>query len=151
MDDIYARGDAATTGMEEEGDLQKMVDDDARNAYSEKTIEHYTSPRNRGRMNDPDGGAWIRGLCGDTMEIYLIIEGNQVTKALFFTDGCGPTIACGSVTTGLAKQQTIEDVLGISPSDVMTALGGLPRKSYHCAVLTVSTLHKALSDYLLKK
>jgi hypothetical protein len=31
-------------------------------------------PDNMGRMNDPDGAAYIKGICGDSMEMYLVIE-----------------------------------------------------------------------------
>ena len=63
-------------------------------------------PVNLGRMNDPSGSAWIKGLCGDTMEMYLSINEGTITDARFFTDGCAPTHACGSLVTRLVKGRT---------------------------------------------
>ena len=130
--------------------LQEYLDQDMERIYSQKTIAYFRNPVNRGRMNDPDGGAYIRGLCGDTMEMYLIIKKDTIEEIKFHTDGCGVTLACGSAATLLAKGKKINEVLKLSPHDLIDDLGGLPRDGIHCAILTISTLHKAIADYLLK-
>ncbi len=132
-------------------DSQDNIDDKLLELYSKKTIQYYKNPTNQGRMNDPDGAAWIDGICGDSMEMYLVIKGNTITDARFYTNGCIATIACGSMATELAKDKSIDEVLKISPGRVISALDGLPEEGYHCAILAISTLHKALSDYLLRK
>jgi nitrogen fixation NifU-like protein len=121
-------------------DLQKFILEEARKIYSEKVIEAFMQPKNVGRMNDPDGAAVVKGLCGDPMEIYLAINDDKIAKALFFTDGCGPTVACGSITTELAKGRTIKEALKISPSNVIDALDGLPEESF--------SLRNSCSKYL---
>ena len=132
-------------------ELQKAIDEDARNTYTEEVIQYSSHPKNLGKMNDPDGSASIKGLCGDTMEIYLTITSETVIDARFNTDGCGVTLACGSVATELVKGKSITDVLMISPADIIYALKKLPEENLHCAILSVSTLHKALADYLLRR
>ncbi|MBN1898186.1 MAG: iron-sulfur cluster assembly scaffold protein, partial [Spirochaetes bacterium] len=113
-------------------DLEKGV------KYSKKTIRYSKRPLNLGRMNDPDGSAYIRGLCGDTMEIYLLIKDDVVTGVNFFTDGCGVTLACGSAITEMAKGKNIYDLVKLSPQDIIDNLGGLPREGIHCAILSVN-------------
>ena len=108
------------------------------------------TPVNVGRLNDPTGAAWIKGLCGDTMEIYLVIEGDLIREALFHTDGCAATHACGSLVTETAKGKTVDAALDISPKQIIDGLAGLPEDHRHCAILAVSTLHKAIADYLLQ-
>ncbi len=108
------------------------------------------APVNVGRMNDPTGAAWIKGLCGDTMEMYLVVEDGVITDALFFTDGCGATLACGSFATEFAKGKTAAEALGLSPKAIIDGLAGLPADHRHCAILAASTLHKAIADYLLR-
>lgn len=71
--------------------------------------------------------------------------------ATFLTDGCGATIACGSVTTELVKGKSLDEVRRISSKDVLNALGGLPEESVHCSVLAAKTLEAALYSYLKKK
>lgn len=129
--------------------LQEYIDQEMEKIYSKKTIALSENPVNVGRMNDPDGGAVMKGLCGDTMEMYLQID-RDITKGIkFFTDGCGVTLACGSALTELVKGSGIRDALKISPHFLIEHLGGLPRDGIHCAILSVCTLHKAISDYLL--
>jgi nitrogen fixation NifU-like protein len=111
--------------------------------------EYSQNPVNVGRMNDPSGAAWIKGLCGDTMEMYLAIEDNIVKEAKFYTDGCGATYACGSLATELAAGKDIYDALGISPKEIIDKLQNLPEDHRHCAVLAVSTLYKAIANYML--
>jgi NifU-like protein involved in Fe-S cluster formation len=40
-----------------------------------------------GRMNDASGSAYMKGLCGDEMEFYLVIENNVVIQVKYYTDG----------------------------------------------------------------
>jgi nitrogen fixation NifU-like protein len=109
------------------------------------------TPDNMGRMNDPDGAAFIEGVCGDSMEMYLVIENNRVAESKFFSDGCTASRTCGSTAARLAKGKTLKEVLHLSPADVIDAWGGLPGGDVHCAILAVNTLHKALADYLLRR
>jgi nitrogen fixation NifU-like protein len=108
------------------------------------------SPINVGRMNDPTCAAWLKGICGDTMEIYLTIKEKTITEALFYTDGCSSTFACGSLITELTRGRNIYDALKITPYQMITQLQQLPEDHHHCAVLAVMTLYKALADFLLK-
>ncbi len=119
--------------------------------YLKQLLEHLTKPRNVGRMTDPDGAAIVKGQCGDTMEMYVAIKDGKISEILFYTDGCGVTAVCGSITTELAKGRNIKDALRISPADVIDELHDFLGANVHCAILTVITLHKALADYLLKR
>lgn len=116
--------------------------------YSARVLEEARNPHNMGGMLNPDGGAIVHGRCGDTMGIYLRLDGQTIRLAAFMTDGCEATIACGSALTVLARGQTIQDALAIGPAMVIAALGGLPEESEHCAALAVTTLREAILNYL---
>ena len=64
------------------------------------------------------------------------------------TDGCGTSIASGSMMTELAKGKSISEAIRISQQDILNALGGLPEESEHCALLSADTLKTAIRDYL---
>ncbi len=134
-----------------ENELQELVDAEARKIYSEKVIQYYTHHENMGRMNAPDGSAYVKGPCGDTMEIYLTIAGDSISEVRFFTDGCAPTIACGSAATKLVSGKSIQDAMKIAPADIINELDSLPEINLHCAILAITTLYKALADFLLQK
>ena len=119
--------------------------------YSETTIDYATSPRNLGDMEDADGFARVTGPCGDTMEIWLRVRNNIITEATFMTDGCGTSIASGSIVTEMARGRNIVEIQRISQQDVLNALGGLPGESLHCALLAANTLKEAIKDYIILK
>jgi nitrogen fixation NifU-like protein len=132
-------------------ELEDKITKQMESSYSKKTLEYIKNPKNVGRMNDPDGGAIEKGICGDTLEIYLVIKNNMIVEARFYTDGCGVTLACGSALTEFAKGKSINETLGISPKNIIDKLEGLPEEHIHCAILSTNTLHKALADYLLNR
>jgi len=132
-------------------ELEEELMGEMRQVYTETVIDHAMNPRNVGNIDDADGFAQITGPCGDTMEIWLKVRNNVITQATFLTDGCGTTIAAGSMVTELAKGKSISQALKVSQQDVLNALGGLPQESQHCALLVVNTLKGAVKDYLAFK
>jgi nitrogen fixation NifU-like protein len=132
-------------------ELEQSVMEDMKETYSEKTIEHFLNPRNLGEIPAPDGFGRVTGPCGDTMEIYLKVRDGRVMNASFRTDGCGTTIASGSMVTELVKGKSIVEALKITRDDILNALGGLPEDSLHCALLAANTLKEAIKDYLAFK
>lgn len=119
-----------------------------RQVYTEKVIDHAMNPRNVGSLPEADGYASVTGPCGDTMQIWLRLEGERIREATFWTDGCGTTIAAGSMVTELATGKTLAEALRIGQEEVLEALGGLPDESKHCALLAANTLKEAIRDYL---
>lgn len=113
-------------------------------------IRFITQKKYIGRINGPDGSACIKGLCGDEMGFYLIIKNDVIEDIKFHASGCFFTYACGTMTSHLAFKKTIQEVLRISPGQIIKELRYLPKNHCHCAILAVSTLHKAIVDYWLK-
>ena len=116
--------------------------------YGKTVVDHALMPRNLGAMSSADGFGRVTGPCGDTMEIWLKVQGNTIIAATFDTDGCLTTLASGSVLTRLVTGKSVPSALRISQQGVLDALGGLPSDSEHCALLAVSTLREAIKDYL---
>ncbi len=132
-------------------ELEQTVMEDMKQIYPEKTIDHFLNPRNLAAIADPDGFARVTGPCGDTMEIRLRVRDGGVLNTSFWTDGCGPSIASGSMVTELAKGRSISEAQKITQQDVLDALGGLPEESLHCALLAANALKEAIKDYLALK
>jgi nitrogen fixation NifU-like protein len=119
--------------------------------YSEIVIDHAQHPRNVGSILNADGFASVTGPCGDTMEIWLKVMGDEIKEAKFWTDGCGTTIAAGSMITEMAQAKGLAGASKITQKEVLNALGGLPEESFHCALLAANTLKGAIKDYLAYK
>jgi nitrogen fixation NifU-like protein len=123
-----------------------------RGPYNSTVMEHLTHPRNKGEMEDPDGvGEAQNPVCGDTMRLFIKVDGNQIVNATFLTFGCGAAIASSSMTTEMIKGKMIEEVLAISDQMIAEALGGLPPAKIHCSVLAEKAIRAALLDYQKKK
>jgi len=119
--------------------------------YPKEVIKLLNDPKFFGRMNDPTSSSYLKGPCGDAMEFYLIIEDKRITDIKYYTDGCGATRACAAMAAHLAYGKTINEALNISAGEVIKQLEGLPADHLHCSILAVSTLYRAIADYLLKK
>ena len=116
--------------------------------FSPVVVDHAQNPRNVGSIQDADGFGSVTGPCGDNIEIWLKVQCETIKEATFWTDGCGTTIAAGSMITEMAKGKTIDEAMRITQQDVLDALGGLPEESIHCALLAANTLKETIKSYL---
>jgi nitrogen fixation NifU-like protein len=116
--------------------------------FSEAVIDHATKPRNAGSLDGADAHALVIGPCGDNMEMWLKARDGVVKNITFLTDGCGATIACGSVATEMAMGKTLGEALAISAEVITRNLGGLPDDHIHCAGLAALTLKKTIIQYM---
>jgi nitrogen fixation NifU-like protein len=129
-------------------EIQEAIIEDAREVYSETVIDHAMNPRNAGTIADADGYGKVKGSCGDTMELWLKVNNVVITNVTFMTDGCGTSIAAGSMVTEMARGKNITEAIKITRQDILNELGGLPEESEHCALLASNTLKKAILDYM---
>lgn len=132
-------------------ELEEYVTAEMRSTYTDTVIDHAMNPRNAGSIPNADGFARVTGPCGDTMEIWLRVKDGRIRDATFWTDGCGPSLACGSMATEMIIGKRIAEALRFSQEDILNSLGGLPEESLHCALLAANTLKTALRDYITIK
>ena len=128
-------------------ELQRKIEYAEEKIYSKVVIYECKNPSNFGFLDDPDAFGEIKGPCGDTMKISLKIDKEMIKYVNFWTDGCGATIACGSMLTKIIKGKTVQDAKKISSSQLEEALEGLPIEHLHCSILAVNTLQKAIKNY----
>jgi len=126
--------------------LERKADEEARDAFSDTVVNEFCDPANLERLAAPDTHAIHTGPCGDTMEIYLLLDGETIEHASFMTDGCGATVACGSMLTKMVKGMSLQQASEFEPKQLIDALGGLPEENAHCAELAVMTLKKAIEE-----
>jgi nitrogen fixation NifU-like protein len=128
-------------------ELQRKIEDEEEKKYSKVVISEYRNPNNFRDIDKSDSIGKIKGPCGDTMKISLKINNDKITNAFFWTDGCGATIACGSMITKMVKGISLEKAKIITSEKLITALEGLPENHLHCSKLVINTLKKAISNY----
>lgn len=116
--------------------------------YSQKVMDHFTSPRNVGEIEDANAvGEVGNAKCGDIMKMYLKIEDDIIKDVKFQTFGCGAAIATSSIATELIKGKTVEEALKVTNKSVAEALDGLPPVKMHCSVLAQEAIYAAVADY----
>ena len=118
--------------------------------YSDKVMDHFTNPRNVGKIDDAQNvgiGEVGNAKCGDIMKIYLKIEDGIIVDVKFNTFGCGSAIASSSMATELIKGAKLEDALELTNKAVVEALDGLPAHKIHCSVLAEEAVKAAIKDY----
>jgi nitrogen fixation NifU-like protein len=126
--------------------LQEAILERERAMFSTKVLAEARQPQNMGILDEFDGYGLVLGPCGDTMEIFMRLNGQRIEKAAFMTDGCGPTVACGSMLTQMVLGKSLAEAAAIEAAEVIMALDGLPPEHVHCATLAVNTLQQAIAD-----
>ena len=107
-------------------------------------------PKNFGPMKEASTHAKFTGDCGDTVEIWLRIDGGKIRKASYMTDGCGYSNACSSVAAKLAEGMTPDEAKNMTQAAILKKVGPVPPDHQHCALLAATVVQMAVFDYLEK-
>lgn len=121
--------------------------------YNPKVLELFRHPKNQGKMEDATVVA-VAGnpLCGDMITFYMKINDQAIIeKASFESYGCAANIATSSIVTEMIKGMKLEHAWKISWKSVAEAVGGLPTVKFHCGVLAVGALKRAIRKYYKDK
>ena len=125
-------------------------------SYSDTFKDHLAHPRNAGELADANAVAEeTNPVCGDRIRLSVRVSGGRILAARFLAYGCPPTLVCGSVLTELIQGKTVVEAVRLTRKDLLSAVGGLPSRKQHAAVLAMETLRVALetgcSDLLAVK
>ena len=116
--------------------------------YSEKVLDHYRHPRNVGKIDDADLIGEAGSLaCGDSLKLYIKLDGNIIKDAKFLTFGCGSAVASSSILTEMIIGKTLDEASKITNKDIANELDGLPQEKMHCSVMGHEALEDALKKY----
>jgi len=85
--------------------------------------------------------------CGDSLKLYIKLDGNIVKDAKFLTFGCGSAVASSSILTEMIIGKPLDEVKKITNKDIAEQLDGLPQEKMHCSVMGREALEDALKKY----
>ena len=85
--------------------------------YKEVILDHYRTPRNRGRL-DPHDVKLERNnpLCGDELELYLKFDGDDLQGIAFEGKGCSISMASASMMTEKVKGLDVKQARAVAES-----------------------------------
>ena len=122
--------------------------------YNPKVLDLFRNPKNLGKMEDATVVS-VAGnpACGDMVTFYLkISEQAIIEKASFESYGCAANIATSSIVTEMVRGLSLESAWNdITWKKVTEEVGGLPSIKFHCGVLAVGALKRAIRLYYEKK
>ncbi len=138
---------------------------DPRELYQQVILEHNKKPRNFGKLDPCTHHAEGHNpLCGDQLELSLVVADGVVTDIKFQGSGCAIDVASASLMTGIVKGKTVAEAAAmvaqfrgmvrgeLDPATEAPLLGRLTLFSgvkdlpsrVKCAILPWATLHAAL-------
>ena len=118
--------------------------------YTQKVLDLFRNPKNLGKMEDATVVA-VAGnpACGDMITFYLKITEQQVIeRATFESYGCAANIATASIVTEMIKGLSLETAWKeVTWKRVTEEVGGLPSVKFHCGILAVGAVKRAIRKY----
>lgn len=102
------------------------------------------------RMKDASCFGKVTGSCGETMEVYLKVDGERIIDATFVTDGCGFSFLCGYLATQLAMGRTMDEAVQIEGDTILMFFKEVPENDSHCAYLAAEALQSAIHNWMVK-
>lgn len=90
-----------------------MADTALDDLYREILLDHYRSPRNRGRLDAPSASAdGANPLCGDQLTLDVTVDDDgTIVDVAFEGSGCSISQASSSMMTGYVKGRPAEEAL----------------------------------------
>ena len=121
--------------------------------YSEKIMDHYKNPRNRGIMEDATVSMDATNpVCGDCTNIQLKIKDDVIEDIKFESMGCAVSVASASIMTDYVKGKNIEEAKKLTKAELLDMLEAqLTPAKLDCATMSVDALGRAIKSYEQKK
>lgn len=115
--------------------------------YSDQVLDHFHHPRNVGEIENATAVVELTNpVCGDVLKLWIKVQAGRIAEVRFKVGGCVPAVACGSWLTVWMRGKSPDELAGLTPENLETALDGLPSASHHAAVLAADALKRILKN-----
>jgi len=113
--------------------------------YTERLLDHYRRPRNKGHLENADASIAAgqvlaaqeyNPLCGDEVTIQVLIEDGRIADARFDGRGCALCMGAASILTEAVQGRTVEELASFGKDEYLEELGATVRPArLRCALL----------------
>lgn len=122
--------------------------------YTQKVLDLFRNPKNLGKMEDANIVS-VAGnpACGDMITFYMKINDQAIIeKSSFESYGCAANIATASIVTEMIKGLSVESAWkDLTWKKVTEEVGGLPSVKFHCGILAVGAVKRAIRKFYEQK
>ena len=120
--------------------------DSIESMYQENILDHYKNPRNAGKIDNASVHHHeYNPLCGDEIEMFLVIKDKKVADVKFHGRGCAISQASASMLTEEIKGKNIEELKKMTKENILELLGiSLSPVRLKCALLSLDTLKNSI-------
>jgi len=114
--------------------------------YQENILDHYKRPRNFGKINNASVHHHeYNPLCGDEIELFLVVNDKKVADVKFQGKGCAISQASASMLSEEIKRKSIEELKKLTKENILELLGiSLSPVRLKCALLSLDTLKNSI-------
>ena len=138
----------AITDTDNKENVRAMLSE---SGYSDTAIDYFIDQPDMGSLEDADQVSELTGQCGDTMKVYLKMNGEIIEDAKIQVLGCPGAIASAMVAMEMIKGMTIEEARKITDRDIFRRLIEIPDQKQHCIRLSVKTMNQAFDEISPRK
>lgn len=100
------------------------------------------------KLESCDGYGKKTRSCGDTIEIFILVQDEIIQSISYDLKGCLFSHACVNTLIKLAKENTFEQAERIKAGDIIDFLQTLPKEEEHCADHVLAAFNQALDDHI---
>lgn len=107
-----------------------------------------------GELKDCQGQSEVREPgCDDVLRMYLKISREIVTEIRYTITECAcpPAKGCAALAAEMALGKPVMEAYLVNAERLSEFFGGLPKESYHCALMAEIALKKALQNYASRR
>ncbi|ORB49148.1 iron-sulfur cluster assembly scaffold protein [Mycobacteroides saopaulense] len=116
--------------------------------FSPTVVDHFTNPRNSGRVEQADVCAFIGNpVCGDQILLSAQIRDDAVSLIGFEAYGCSASLAVASILTERLGGMPVETIATIEATQVAEWSGGLSPEQQHVAALGADVAQRLANNY----
>lgn len=120
--------------------------------YSERILDYYRNPKNKGKLAMPSSSASDSNLlCGDSLQVEISVACGKIKDICFDGVGCAVSTASMSMLTEMVKGKDLDYVIKLKNEDLLKKIGiDLGPVRLKCALLGLKVLKLAVYKYLGK-
>lgn len=111
--------------------------------FNDIIVKNFSSPDYALELEDATDTITLGNpVCGDRINVQLLIRGNVIERVAYAAWGCATSLATGNIFCSHIDGLSGDEIKAIHPSDIETLLGELDPSQYHCLEMLQTLFEK---------